>query len=110
MLNRLGHKVVLLDDGPEAVVTFKAGAPELVLLDDHMVEMDGAEAATRMRVIGKVEDSPRVSIVAVSAAVGLVQRAACLESGMDDFLGKPFRYGDQDQLIRRYAPYSVLQD
>ena len=68
LLERLGHTVVLCDDGRAAVTAVEAERPDLVLMDVQMPEMDGfgATAAIRAREAAHPGDR-RVPIVALTA-------------------------------------------
>ena len=44
-LKKLGHEVIVAENGEEAVQRFKSDAPDLILLDIMMPVMDGFEAA-----------------------------------------------------------------
>ncbi len=49
VLERMGYTVVLASDGQEAVARYQAEAPDLVLMDITMPEMDGYAATARIR-------------------------------------------------------------
>ena len=87
MLERLGHCVVLANDGKQALLAIKAEAFDLVMMDVQMPEMDGLEATRRVREweAGKT----RIPIIALTAHAMESHRAECLAVGMDSFLAKP---------------------
>lgn len=61
----------------------------LVLMDWQLPDMTGLECAAEIR--GREERTGRhVPIVAVTANALLGDKQRCLESGMDDYLSKPF--------------------
>jgi len=100
LLHRLGHRPTVVANGTAAVDAFAAaaaaGAPyDLVLMDVHMPELDGLEAARRIRAAEAVKALPRTRIVALTANAFGEDREACLAAGMDDFLVKPL---DRDRL------------
>lgn len=64
--------------------------PDLVLLDCQMPEMDGFEAARRVREHEAQNKLPRLALIALTANVFPEDRDLCLAAGMDDFLAKPF--------------------
>ena len=88
LLGEVGFETRRVVNGKEAIEEFQAWRPHLVLMDTRMPEMDGCEAARRIRAAdGGVE----VKIIGVSASVFAENRREALEAGADDFLTKPFR-------------------
>jgi CheY-like chemotaxis protein len=87
MLESMGHRVHLACNGQEAVEAVRAHQFDAVLMDVMMPEMDGMTAS---RMIRAEEVDRRVPILAVTANAFEHDRHACLEAGMDGFLGKPF--------------------
>jgi CheY-like chemotaxis protein len=55
-------------------------------MDMHMPKMDGLEAIRRIR---GSEGRGRVPIIALTANAMALEREACFEAGMDDFIAKP---------------------
>lgn len=80
--------------GAEAVQLYEAGLPDIVFMDIQMPELDGLEAARRIRVFEKTIGR-HVPIIALTAGASTEERDKCLASGMDDFLSKPI---DRDML------------
>jgi CheY-like chemotaxis protein len=76
-----------------------------VLMDIHMPEMDGIEAAQQIRALypqGTEAPGGRPPIVALTANALVEDRAAYLQAGMDDYLAKPFEKDDLIALIARW--------
>jgi len=86
LLKKLGHAVLRVSSGAEAVRTFPTQPFDLVLLDLQMPGMDGYQTAVAIR---KDLGSFEVPIVAVTAHASAAARAKCMASGMNDFLTKP---------------------
>ncbi|MFH1491439.1 MAG: response regulator [Pseudomonadota bacterium] len=95
-----GHLVDLAENGEQAV--FKAGRNhyDLILMDLNMPVMDGYEATKAIRAQeaehaaaapGKGTLSERVPIIAMTGDGPEAVREKCLETGMDDCIGKPVR-------------------
>lgn len=87
LLKRQGHEVIAVKDGLEAVQRFETSAPDLVLMDVMMPELDGIAAARRMRELAGSHVVPIIFLTSLNDARDL---AACLEAGGDDFLSKPY--------------------
>jgi CheY-like chemotaxis protein len=102
MLQRLGLETTVVTDGAQAVASYLAEVPAIVLMDCHMPEMDGFEATRRIREAEAERGWPRVPIVAVTANAFRDDRDRSLAAGMDDHLAKPFRLED---LRERIAPF-----
>jgi signal transduction histidine kinase/CheY-like chemotaxis protein len=105
MLKGLGCVVDIVSNGHEAVDAWRANDYDLILMDCQMPEMDGFEATRIIRNadvgIGRKRFIP---IIAVTASVLADERAACLASGMDDVLGKPFRRADLLKILQKWIP------
>ena len=94
MLEHLGHEVVLVGSGREAVDSASVDKFDCILLDVQMPEMDGMEAAILIRSIEVAAGRPHVPIIAITAHAMPGDREACLEAGMDGYLSKPIRIDD----------------
>ena len=90
LLEFLGHRVTLANDGQEAVEWASKKAFDLVLMDLQMPVMDGLEATRQIRMNEATRGSARVRIVAMTAFVVQSEVDQCLAAGMDDFVAKPF--------------------
>jgi signal transduction histidine kinase/DNA-binding response OmpR family regulator len=88
LLQREGHRVRVASNGREAVDAVRDEAIDLVLMDLQMPEMDGYEAAVRIRSLDAARGR-RTPIVALTAHGDAHERRRCLALGMDDFIGKP---------------------
>jgi len=87
MLRRLGYAPESAVDGQEALERQGSLDPDLILMDVQMPRLDGLEATRRIRsATGRTE---RPWIVAVTAFTSTEERAAALQSGMNEVLAKP---------------------
>ncbi|MFN8554283.1 MAG: response regulator [Candidatus Obscuribacterales bacterium] len=84
VIGLVGHEAT---NGKEAVEAVSKGEYGLILMDVSMPVMDGLEATKLIRENEKAKKQPRVPIIAVT---GISDRDTCLQSGMDDFMNKPF--------------------
>ena len=87
MLERLGVETTHASDGQAALNLMQRQPFDLVLMDCRMPLLDGWQATRAWR---QQEQHLRLPIVGVTANVSAEDRANCLQSGMDGFLGKPY--------------------
>lgn len=83
-LEKAGFGVIEASDGAEALARIEADAPQLVVLDITMPELDGTEVCRRVR------QTSSVPIVFLSSADDEIDRIIGLEIGGDDYVTKPF--------------------
>ncbi|GAA5484208.1 response regulator transcription factor [Haloferula sargassicola] len=102
-LQRAGHQVVHVADGPGAVETAGSRHFDLVILDVNLPGFDGFEVLTRIRAAGL---PTRVLMLTARSEIG--DRVAGLKGGADDYLTKPFALEELlariEALGRRGAP------
>lgn len=103
MLKKLGHTVTLAENGRQALEALQqsGGAFDIVLMDCQMPVMDGYEATRNIRANPEWQDLP---VIAVTANVMQGDRDDCLESGMNDYMTKPYNRADLESIIDRWAP------
>jgi signal transduction histidine kinase/ActR/RegA family two-component response regulator len=101
MISLRGHQVTFALNGREAIEALEQWSFDLVLMDLHMPEMDGLQAARAIRQL----DGPaaKVPIVALTADAFPDTRERCLQAGMNDFLTKPVGLDELTGLLGRYA-------
>lgn len=87
LLERHGHQVQVCASGEEALIVCRDQHFDLILMDLHMPNMNGAEAAAAIR--QSEGNSRRTPIYALTAAVSEEERLGCQQVGMDGFLTKP---------------------
>jgi CheY-like chemotaxis protein len=76
-------------------------------MDIHMPDMDGVEAARRIRALYPDDARPaagRPPIVALTANAFAEDRDLYLAAGLDDYLAKPFERADLAALFARWRP------
>ena len=111
MLKKMGHTVTVVNNGVEAVAAFLKNPFDLILMDGQMPEMDGLEASAEIRRMEK--DHPeslavrrdRIPIIAVTANAMKGDRERFLAAGMDEYISKPIKKKDLEDMISR-----VLQE
>jgi PAS domain S-box-containing protein len=105
LLLRLGHQPMIAGNGAIAVESWlaarAAGTPyDVVLMDVSMPELDGLEAARRIRAAEHESECSRTPILALTANAFAEDRESCLAAGMDGFLAKPL---DRERLAAALA-------
>lgn len=83
-LRARGYEVLVAADGRSALQAVAEAAPDAILLDLGLPDMDG------MAVLRQVRGSSGVPIIVVSARTGSTDKVEALDHGADDFVGKPF--------------------
>lgn len=90
-LHSLGHNVVVVENGEEAVAEIKAHDFDIVLMDIQMPIKDGLTATGEIRLLEKGRNIP---ILALTASVLKQNQLACQEAGMNGFVTKPVVFAD----------------
>jgi len=105
MLEILGCRVDLAENGAEAVEKAKNILYDLIFMDCQMPQMDGYEA---VRLIREQEENAEygtgrhVTIIALTGNAVADDRDHYLASGMDDYLGKPFNIEELRSILKRW--------
>ncbi len=103
LLQHLGYRADLAANGRDAIRAVAAQAYDVVLMDIHMPEVDGLDAAraiVRQRGEGGL---PRLIAMTANAMPG--DRESYIEAGMDGYLAKPIELAElADALLRVSAP------
>jgi two-component system, sensor histidine kinase and response regulator len=98
LLERLGHSVVVVPDGAQALLALRADRFDMVLMDLQMPEMDGFEAVRTIR-DGEAGSGRHQRILAVTAHAMQGDRQRCLDAGFDDYLAKPIRQSELEAAL-----------
>lgn len=86
ILKRLGHRPTIARNGASAIELARDQAFDVILMDLHMPDMDGVEAASRIGQLG-LPKMPR--IVAVTADVSSSARERLADAGIAKIVSKP---------------------
>jgi DNA-binding response OmpR family regulator len=92
LLGRAGYEVFDSSNGREGLRALYGSAPDLVLLDVSMPEMDGWQTLERIR------DVSEVPVIMLTARAAELEKVRGLKAGADDYVTKPF--GRQELLAR----------
>lgn len=101
MLRSLGYQVSLVGDGAQAVHQATQQDYAAILMDCRLPIMDGYEATRQIR---RLSDCAELPIIALTANALQGDREACLQAGMNDYLAKPFKRADLQQILQRWLP------
>ena len=102
LLMKLGYRVDVASNGLEVLDALAEKDYEAVLLDVQMPEMDGLEAAQRIRAGKSGVRNPAIPIIALTAHAMMEDRRRSLEAGMDDHVSKPI---DSDTIAEVLGMY-----
>ena len=102
LLEKQGHFVEVASNGVEALAALESKIFDLILMDAQMPVMNGYNATEviRERERGTGQHIP---IVALTAHAMKGDRETCLNSGMDDYLGKPIHPMELVAMMERWG-------
>jgi two-component system KDP operon response regulator KdpE len=93
-LSALGHDVLVATTGEQGISQAAVGAPDIVVLDLGLPDIDGMEVCQRIR---QWSDIP---IIVLSADGTEDRKIASLDGGADDYMTKPFGMGELEARVR----------
>lgn len=89
LLQRMGYEVSIANNGIEAIEAFSTREFDLILMDIHMPQMGGVEAAEIIRTLEFNQQLKRTPIIAVTANALKGDKERYLALGMDGYVSKP---------------------
>ncbi len=92
-LRAAGYTVEVAADGAAALAAVRAGAPDLVVLDLGLPDIDGFEVLSTMRGEGH-----RMPVIVLTARDEVADKVLGFERGADDYVTKPFAF--EELLVR----------
>lgn len=93
-----GYEVTTAGTGADALLSVRANAPDLVLLDVQMPGIDGFDVCRMLK--DQAGSTPLLPVILVTGLDDHQHKLAGIEAGADDFLSKPF---DHVELKARVA-------
>ena len=91
MLDELNCIYTIAENGKYALDNYMNKEFDIVLMDCQMPEMDGYEAAAKIRQYEKDNNYKETPIIALTANAIKGNKKRCLDAGMNYFLSKPFK-------------------
>lgn len=99
-VERLGHSVVVANNGLEVIDRVEAEDFDAVMMDCQMPLLDGYSTTARLRELGYGADD--LPIIALTANALPDDREKCLVAGMNDYLAKPFTLAEVGAALERW--------
>lgn len=96
MLLKMGYNCEVAQNGSEAVNKAIESEYDLIFMDMFMPEMDGLEATRRIREYYLKNTHP---IIIALTSNALEERETFIQAGINDFITKPFKPKDLEQII-----------
>ncbi|BBU64294.1 DNA-binding response regulator (plasmid) [Methylosinus sp. C49] len=93
-LTAAGYRIAIAETGAQALSVVARNAPELIVLDLGLPDMDGKD------VIAALREWTEAPILVLSARHDEAERIAALDVGADDFVTKPFHMGELQARLR----------
>jgi CheY-like chemotaxis protein len=93
-LSARGYEVTMAESGLHALELLPTAAPDVVLLDVSMPDMDGVETLKRL-----LSASPALPVIMVTANADVGVTSKLLALGASDYIPKPFDLEYLDQAI-----------
>ena len=102
MLNKIGYQVDVVVNGYEVLDAVAHNDYAAILMDVQMPEMDGLEAARRIRADDSPARDPLIPIIALTAHAMDTDRQRSLAAGMDDHASKPIDSETIAEILARH--------
>lgn len=102
-LRREGYAVDVANDGAQAVERLQVTAYDLVCLDLNLPDADGLDLCRRLRTdpsLAPGDEVPAPRVLMLTARDAVDDRIAGLDQGADDYLVKPFSFGEVSARVR----------
>ena len=100
MLSSLGYEVTMVSDGAQAIHFANSERFAAILMDCRLPIINGYEATRQIRQLPGCRALP---IIALTANALQGDRETCLQAGMNDYLAKPFKRADLEQILQRWV-------
>jgi len=104
MLEKRGHRVVIANNGKEAIEILENNRKEfdIVLMDISMPVLDGLQATKQLR-----ENNVDIPIIALTANAMHSDQIEYEKAGMNDFLAKPILAPELNAMLNKYQELAI---
>ena len=99
LLEKWGHTSALAQNGQEAIDLLATQSFDVILMDMQMPIMGGIDATKHIRSREAEHQLPRTPIIAMTAAAMQDDRDACMAAGMDNYLSKPIKVKELQEML-----------
>ncbi len=99
MISKLGHEVIMANNGQDGVQSFVQSKPDVVLCDLMMPEMDGFEVLQKI----KIQNKDFSWFFLVTADVQENTRTKAWKLGAKDLVCKPLTQEQMIEVLNRYG-------
>ena len=106
-LRHRGYSIAEAGTGQAALDHVQANAPDLVLLDIMLPDIDGFEISRRIKSDSSL---PFIPIILVTARDSIEDKVMGFEAGADDYLTKPINFSELEARVRSMLRIKRLQD
>jgi PAS domain S-box-containing protein len=100
-LESRGYHVIIARSGSEVLAMARQQAPDIVLMDMQMPDLDGLQATRHLRSDHALAHIP---VVAMTALAMPGDRERCLSAGANDYLSKPINFQQLIEVIEANLP------
>jgi signal transduction histidine kinase/DNA-binding response OmpR family regulator/HPt (histidine-containing phosphotransfer) domain-containing protein len=104
MLEKAGLSPITANDGVEALEALRNEQFDVVLMDCQMPRMDGYETTEAIREREAQQGLMRMPVIAMTANAMSGDRERCIAVGMDDYLSKPVKPAQLENMLRQWLP------
>ncbi|PTL76217.1 response regulator [Vitiosangium sp. GDMCC 1.1324] len=103
-LELMGYRVLVAQDGEEALERAEHMRPDIILLDVVMPGLDGLETCRRLK---KAEGTREIPVIFMTCLSDAADKLSAFEAGGVDFVTKPFQI---EELIARTRVHLALRE
>ena len=102
LLEKMGCRVLLADDGMAALALLERKPPDLILMDMHMPKMNGIQTTAAIR-LKEQQTGRHLPVIALTAHIGERDWEPCRQAGMDACLSKPIQPASLLDIVRQVS-------